>query len=102
IHMGRVAGAADPVLEIGGRREGCRSADGWVVGTSVHGLLAAPALRRGLVEALAARRGAVLPPPAPPAPDPYDRLADALEACLDVPLLDRLVFAAAGAGRAGR
>jgi adenosylcobyric acid synthase len=102
IHMGRVSGATDPVLEIGGRREGCRSADGWVVGTSVHGLLAAPALRRGLVEVLAARRDAVLPPPAPPAPDPYDRLADALEACLDVPLLDRLVFAPSAAGWSGR
>jgi len=93
IHMGRVAGASVPALEIEGRPEGCRSEDGWVVGTSVHGLLGAPALRRRLVEALAERKGAALPPPAPPAPDPYDRLADALEASLDVRLLDRLLAA---------
>jgi adenosylcobyric acid synthase len=101
IHMGRVSGAGRPALRVAGRPEGCRSEDGWVVGTSLHGLLGSAALRRRLVEALAERRGVALPPPAPPAPDPYDRLADALEACLDVPLLDRLVSLPAPAGPAG-
>ncbi|HYZ03312.1 MAG TPA: cobyric acid synthase [Candidatus Binatia bacterium] len=90
IHMGEVSGARPGVLDVEGRPEGCRSEDGWVVGTGLHGLLLDAAFRRALLEAVAARRGRELPPPAPPGPDPFDRIADALTAALDVPRLDRI------------
>jgi adenosylcobyric acid synthase len=98
IHMGRVRGGQLPVWDLGDQREGCRSPDGWVVGTSLHGVLAGPRLRRSILESLAERRGVRLPPPAPPPPDPYDALADALEAALDVEALDRIL----GLGPGGR
>jgi adenosylcobyric acid synthase len=90
IHMGRVDGGP-PVIDLAGGSDGCASEDGWVVGTSLHGLLGNAGFRRALLETLAERRGVALPPPAPVAPDPFDRLADALEASLDLPLLNRLV-----------
>jgi adenosylcobyric acid synthase len=91
IRMGRVGGAVRPALELGGGPEGAVSEDGWVVGTSVHGLLAGRAFRRALLEALAARRGIVLPAPGPEPPDPFDRLADCLQASLDILALDRII-----------
>lgn len=90
IHMGETTGADPGVLDVEGRSEGCRSEDGWVVGTGLHGLLLDRALRRALLEAVAARQGRELPPPGPPRPDPFDRIADALTAALDVPRLDRI------------
>jgi len=99
IHAGRVGGEQLPVWDLGHHREGCRSPDGWVLGTSLHGVLASPQLRRAILEALAERRGARLPPPAPAPPDPYDALADALEAALDLATLDRIVGLAPGEGR---
>jgi adenosylcobyric acid synthase len=97
IHMGRIAGAAPAALEIEGMPEGAVSEDGWTVGSSLHGLLGGALLRRAVLEALARRRGVPLPPPAPPAPDPLDRLADALEQSLDMPALERI--AGLGSGR---
>jgi hypothetical protein len=49
----------------------------------VHGLLHNAGIRERLVGALAARRGIVLPGVAPTA-DPYDRLADAVAAHVDL------------------
>ncbi len=40
--------------------DGYLSADGWLLGTCVHGLFANDGLRRALLEALAARKGVVL------------------------------------------
>ena len=91
IHMGRVAGDAPAALELDGGPEGAVSEDGWTVGSSLHGLLAGAPLRRAVLEALASRKGVSLPPPAPPAADPFDRLADGLERSLAMPALDRLV-----------
>jgi adenosylcobyric acid synthase len=92
IHVGRATGGARPAIEIDGAGEGCVSDDGWVVGTSVHGLLEDARLRRAVLEALAARKGAALPPPAPLAPDPFEIVADTLEQCLDPALLDRILM----------
>src|SRR5207244_2738430 len=39
IHMGRVLGDRRPAFELDGWMEGSVSEDGWVVGTSLHGLL---------------------------------------------------------------
>jgi adenosylcobyric acid synthase len=82
---------APPLLEVDGRAEGCAGPDGRVWGTYLHGLSEGGAARRHV---LAWARGAVGSGPAPsPAADPpdhrarrevaYDRLADALAACLD-------------------
>ncbi len=90
IHMGRVSGSPAPAFEFDGRTEGAISEDGWVLGTSVHGLLAGDRLRRALLEALARRRGMTLPPARPQPPDPFDLLADALEESLDVMAIDRM------------
>jgi adenosylcobyric acid synthase len=91
IHAGRVRGEQLPVWDLGRHHEGCRSPDGWVLGTSLHGVMTNPKLRRAILEALAERRGVRLPPPALEPPDPYDALADALEAALDLATLDRIV-----------
>ncbi|MBO0684691.1 MAG: cobyric acid synthase, partial [Candidatus Dormibacteraeota bacterium] len=91
IRMGRVSGEERPALDLGDRLDGCVSEDGWVMGTSVHGLLGNRGFRRSLLEVLAERRGIRLPPPGPEPPDPFEALADALEGSLDVPRLDRII-----------
>jgi adenosylcobyric acid synthase len=101
IHMGLVSGSdATPAfaLDDGAGAEGGSSpawgaiaADGWVLGTSLHGLLADARLRRALLEALAERRSIPLPPPPAEPPDPYDAIADCLEASLAMGVLDRIV-----------
>lgn len=99
IHTGASTGdGGRPAFEVRGDRgegpasvDGATSEDGWVVGTSLHGLLAGADFRRAVLAALAARKGAsLLPPPSEP-PDPYDAVADALSETLDVPALDRIV-----------
>jgi len=91
IHMGETSSEARPALELDDGPKKAVSGDGWTVGTSVHGLLRGGPFRRALLEALADRKGVVLPPPPPEPPDPFDRLADCLEECLDVAALDGLV-----------
>ena len=67
--------------------DGAVSSDGLVAGTYVHGLLHSDALRRSLVAALARRRGFAAPHNTNSRDDPYDRLADALAASVDLPRL---------------
>ncbi len=88
IHAGRLQGArrGRPVFRItrrGGRAvdawDGCQRADGLVWGTYLHGLFDDPALRRYFLS-----RFGDLPAPFHPAPeDPYDALADQVEAALN-------------------
>ena len=56
IHMGRTAGAdcSRPFLDLNGRPDGARSADGRVVGTYIHGVFASDGFRRGFLEGLGA------------------------------------------------
>ncbi len=106
MHMGRTTGPdlARPMLELAGRPEGARSADGRVAGTTLHGLFASDDFRRALLAELGAARDgersyeAVID-------DTLDRLADHLQRHLD---LDRLFAIARGrpltgpaAGRTG-
>jgi len=91
IHMGRTSGGASPALQLEGGPEGAVSEDGWTVGTSLHGLLASRPFRRSVLEALARRKGVTLPAERAEPADPFDRLADCLEASLDVAALDRMV-----------
>ncbi|MBV9357956.1 MAG: cobyric acid synthase [Chloroflexi bacterium] len=83
IHVGQTTGQSIPaLLDLAGRAEGAVRADGAVAGSYVHGLLETAAPRRALLRALAARRGfSFVPDPTPP-DNPYDRVADAIEANL--------------------
>jgi adenosylcobyric acid synthase len=72
IHLGRTAGpdCARPFVELAGRADGARSADGIVAGTYVHGLFAADGFRSAVLRSLGAPVSAL-------------RYADAVEASLD-------------------
>jgi adenosylcobyric acid synthase len=96
IHIGRTEPAAPCVVLREGADEwedGATSEDGWVVGTHVHGLLDDAAVRRPLLQAVAARRGRAWSPgpPVPGVEAELDRLADAVSAALDMNLLHRIV-----------
>jgi adenosylcobyric acid synthase len=96
IHAGRTSGdVAVLSLRAGDAHweDGAVSEDGWVVGTHVHGLLDAEAVRRPLLAAVAARRGRTWTPgpPVPGVDAELDRLADAVSAALDMDLLRRIV-----------
>lgn len=107
IHVGETSGPGTPLLELLGpdsaHEDGRSVRSGWIVGTYLHGLLDAPLLAESLLANLANRRAGALPlssgsrqdgqdsdQPAP-ALDPYDRLADQVEAALDLPRIFSLV-----------
>jgi len=90
IHVGRTEVSPTPFVQLATHGDGAVSADGRVAGTYLHGLLESPEIRQRLVKTLAARRGFEWSPDGAPATDPYDLLADTLEATLQldaVPLL---------------
>jgi len=82
IHAGRarVREVHPPFLELEAGSEGSVAADLPVVGTHLHGLLEQPEPRHVLVQALAASRGFTWQPAAGRGRDPFDALADILEA----------------------
>jgi len=99
IHCGRTSvGAPAPfaIVERDGRPadepDGATSAGGRVLGTYLHGLFANDALRKALLESLAARKG-MAPDPRWGAPrgDRYERLADAVARAVDVAAIAKLV-----------
>ena len=94
IHMGRMRALAGdvPLLELDSVAEGSVSKHLAVVGTHLHGLLERPEPRAALVRALAEARGFAWAPASSP-PDPYDRLADVLEATLKLDGLHAAAFA---------
>jgi adenosylcobyric acid synthase len=111
IHHGRVRlhpGARPWVeLENGGmfEPEGCRSADGRLMGTSLHGLFEADAFRRAFLVEVARMRNR---PFVPGAVDfaaarmaQFDRMADVLEAHVDIDAFESIVAAAGMAGTTG-
>jgi len=73
--------------------DGYLSADGWVIGTYIHGLFRNTQLRRNLVRALAKRKHVRLPPPEDDLSQDseYDRLADLVRDNLDMDSIYRLV-----------
>ncbi|NNJ11928.1 cobyric acid synthase [Chloroflexales bacterium ZM16-3] len=93
IHAGHtVVGEAAAVATITRRGEaaahdddGAISADGRVWGCYIHGLFANEAFRRGWLSSMGWRAGSVAP-----SSDPYDRLADTVEAAMGVRHLDAL------------
>jgi adenosylcobyric acid synthase len=77
-----------PLLELAaGSADGAVTPDGRAAGTYLHGMLEQPEPRHRLLTALAARRGLTWSPDARPSSNPYDLLADTLEASLQ---LDRI------------
>jgi adenosylcobyric acid synthase len=94
IHMGRTTAPADTsdLLRITRRGndscdeiDGCSSDDGRVWGCYIHGIFANDTFRHGWLRTLGWRdRGVVAPR------DPYERLADHVEAHLDAQQLDQL------------
>jgi len=98
IHMGRTRAVADhpALLEVEAGFEGSVSADAAVVGTQLHGLLEQPEPRHALVHALAEARGFTWQPAAAAGLDPFDALADVLEATLR---LDHLRVSALASAR---
>ena len=75
--------------------DGVISADGLALGTYVHGLFNSYALRRALLEQLAAWKGVSLPPPSDTGGQlsrdgEYDKLAQTVRNSLDIELLYRL------------
>lgn len=102
IHMGRTepVGLAEPLLLLeergerpSGEVDGATSADGWIVGSYLHGLFDNDGLRAAVLANLAARKGRARSG-APARFDrgaEYDRLADVVRSSLDMPLLRRIV-----------
>jgi adenosylcobyric acid synthase len=103
IHMGRttILDSLAPLATITRRGDvpcaepdGCRSADGRVWGCYIHGIFANDTFRRGWLRTLGWQgQGAA------PSADPYDRLADHVEAHLDPRHLDELLATASGVSR---
>ena len=97
IHMGRTTRgpAATPLLRLrdsDGVAHDDGASAGRVCGSYVHGLFDQPELRTGFLNGLRASAGLVQFESAASSPDAdVDRLADHVEAHLDLPLLDRIV-----------
>jgi adenosylcobyric acid synthase len=98
IHHGRT----DPVhpwLTLDGEAEGSGARDGRVLGTSLHGLFESDAFRSAFLTAVAERAGKAWTPSGisfgAARQARYDRLADTLEAALDMAAIERLIAAGA-------
>jgi adenosylcobyric acid synthase len=96
IHMGRtVAGpGAAPLLRLRGAGEAEHddgAADGVVCGTYLHGLFDSPGLRAAFLNGLRAARGLPVRAPMAPPADDIDRLADHVEAHVDMAALDAVI-----------
>jgi adenosylcobyric acid synthase len=104
IHMGRTE-SASAWLEILERNalpvclpDGAASPDGRIWGCYLHGLFANPQLRHAWLTSLGWRGEAACPPDFPASAEQpffqssFDRLADALEAALDMPQLEKIIW----------
>jgi adenosylcobyric acid synthase len=94
IHAGRTDPSSTPLLQLGAYADGAVSDDGHVAGTYLHGLLEQPEPRHRLIRVLAARRGFTWTPGVEPEIDPYDLLADTLEASLSLDAIPSLALTA--------
>lgn len=92
IHAGVSQGPAlaNPLLRLAGRDEGACSADGQIIGTYLHGLFDHPEALHALLDWAGLQQAAPLDLAALQEQG-IDALADALEACLDLPQLLQMV-----------
>jgi adenosylcobyric acid synthase len=103
IHHGRTVGAG-PWIELadkwGTEADGARSADGRVLGTTLHGLFDSDRFRGALLAEVARRRGKPFTPSgvsfATARESQLDRLADLVEAHLDTAALETLIKEGSG------
>ncbi|HEV8439844.1 MAG TPA: cobyric acid synthase [Methylomirabilota bacterium] len=97
IHVGRTEreAPANPFFTVEGAPEGCVSVDGRIRGTYLHGLLDSAAARRCLLDWARATRAEPGDAPARDARNlreaAYDRLADTLEAVVELAVIDELI-----------
>jgi adenosylcobyric acid synthase len=97
LHMGRTDGGTAPLFRVAGegeaeRVDGCRSADGMVAGTYLHGLFEHAPVRQALIGWLGARRGLQLEAGMAPSREAeYERLAAVVRAALDLAAVYRLL-----------
>jgi adenosylcobyric acid synthase len=100
IHHGRTTSAA-PWIALGDAwgtgPDGAVNDDGSVLGTSLHGLFECDEFRTAFLAAVAARRGKAFAPSglsfARAREAQFDRLADMVEAHLDMPAIEKLIAA---------
>jgi adenosylcobyric acid synthase len=96
IHHGRTHTTQPWItLDDGDEADGCRTKSGRVVGTSLHGLLEADGFRSQFLAGVAERSGRAWAPSgvsyAAARETRFDRLADQIEAHLDVAEIERLI-----------
>jgi adenosylcobyric acid synthase len=102
IHHGRTR-ATDGWIDLKGApgAEGCQASEGRILGTNLHGLFDNDAFRSAFLAAVAARAGRPWTPSgvsfAAAREVRFDRLADAIEAHLDVVALEHLITTARSA-----
>jgi adenosylcobyric acid synthase len=104
IHHGRTVSEAPWLVlddEWGRQPDGAATADGAVLGTTLHGLFEADGFRAAFLAAVAARRGKEFTASgvsfAAARAAQFDRLADLVEAHLDMAAVERLIAAGASA-----
>ncbi|HZT89161.1 MAG TPA: cobyric acid synthase CobQ, partial [Stellaceae bacterium] len=87
MHVGITTGPglARPMLRLGGRDDGCASADGRVAGCYLHGLFASDAFRAAFLRRLGAAPGDILYEAQ--VKETLDRFAEHLERSLDLAAL---------------
>ena len=83
VHPFRVERRSGPATQV---KDGLISADGWTMGTYLHGLFHNDELRRNILARIAARKGVTLPPVAEGLSQTaeYDRLAERVRRSLDM------------------
>lgn len=91
IHTGQTQAGSVAIALMDGTGLGSADETGWILGCYLHGLMHNLELRQSVLLSVARKRGKQFEP-APPRDDElaFDRLAEALRASLDLPLLERL------------
>ena len=91
IHTGQTQTGSVAITLMDGTGLGSVDETGWILGCYLHGLMHNPELRQSVLLSVARKRGKQFEP-APPRDDElaFNRLAEALRASLDLPLLERL------------
>lgn len=91
IRFGRLATRGVAAWQLNQEPEGCLSSDGWILGTSLHGLFDNHELRAAILHALTDRKG--LAPPRPGVlTDPFEAASRALMLSMDLRRLETVIW----------